>query len=108
MFKSNQGNQGDPVGFVSTAQGMAMLAFLSDLSLKTGLEIANAQVWWIWIIGEVAVIVRNTGNEDLWIKDGDRIAQVVFVSIDQVRFVEGVVGETSRGEGGFGSTGVHT
>ena len=81
-----------PVGFrVELPKGMAMLVIpRSGLSLKTGLEIANAPgLVDMDYRGEVAVIVRNIGNEDLWIKDGDRIAQVVFVSIDQVRFVEG-------------------
>ena len=41
-------------------------------------------------------------------KSGERIAQLVIAPIPNVKFVEveiGELGETERGEGGFGSTG---
>jgi dUTP pyrophosphatase len=48
------------------------------------------------------------GSEPLMIMPGDRIAQLVFVPILRPTFklVEAFSAATSRGEGGFGSTGV--
>ena len=57
--------------------------------------------------GEVAVVVLNTdGRQSFQIKRGDRIAQLVIQRVEEVRVT--VVNEldaTSRGGGGFGSTG---
>ena len=56
--------------------------------------------------GEWAVILVNlTGNEVL-IKPGDRIAQALFMPVARAE-IEAVneLGESARGEGGFGSTG---
>jgi dUTP pyrophosphatase len=56
--------------------------------------------------GEIAVIVINHGTETFFIKSGDRIAQMVFSRFIRVTFNEVTeLGETSRGEGGFGHTG---
>jgi len=56
--------------------------------------------------GEIAVIVINHGTETFSIKSGDRIAQMVFSRFIRVTFTEVTeLGETSRGEGGFGHTG---
>ncbi|MHC1697840.1 MAG: dUTP diphosphatase [Geobacteraceae bacterium] len=56
--------------------------------------------------GEISVIVINHGTEQFPIKSGDRIAQMVFSRFIRAIFTEVVeLGETSRGEGGFGHTG---
>jgi len=59
--------------------------------------------------GEVGVVLFNHGPEDFAIKSGDRIAQLVVerfntCGCEEVESLE----ETSRGAGGFGSTGVAT
>jgi dUTP pyrophosphatase len=56
--------------------------------------------------GEVKVILINLGAEDFTIRRGDRIAQLLIAPVSQAswREVESL-GETARGEGGFGSTG---
>jgi dUTP pyrophosphatase len=56
--------------------------------------------------GEVSVILINLGKEPFAIKRGERIAQLVVARVEHVR-IEPVseLGGTSRGEGGFGSTG---
>jgi dUTP pyrophosphatase len=56
--------------------------------------------------GEIKVILINLSNETQIIDDGDRIAQMVFQSIEKVDW-ELVVAldETQRGAGGFGHTG---
>ena len=56
--------------------------------------------------GEVKVILINLGEEDAVIRRGDRIAQMVICPVVQARWAEvDSLDETSRGAGGFGSTG---
>lgn len=56
--------------------------------------------------GEIKVILINLSTELQTIQDGDRIAQMVFCSIEKANF-ELVVDleNTQRGTGGFGHTG---
>ncbi|MFN2372882.1 MAG: dUTP diphosphatase [Cyclonatronaceae bacterium] len=57
--------------------------------------------------GEVKVIVINHGLEDFIIRHGDRIAQMVVTPVTQVRALNvDVLPDSTRGHGGFGSTGV--
>lgn len=56
--------------------------------------------------GEVKVILINLGEEDVHIRRGDRIAQLVIAPVVQGRWREvESLEETARGAGGFGSTG---
>ena len=56
--------------------------------------------------GEIKVILINHGQDPFEIKRGDRIAQIVIQKVERVELVEvEVLSETSRGQGGFGSTG---
>jgi dUTP pyrophosphatase len=56
--------------------------------------------------GEVKVILANLGAEPFEVRRGERIAQLVPAPVTKARFSEvGGLGETSRGAGGFGSTG---
>src|SRR4051812_25773065 len=56
--------------------------------------------------GEVKVILVNLGSEDFTIRRGDRIAQLVIAPVTQGQWLEtSELDETSRGGGGFGSTG---
>jgi dUTP pyrophosphatase len=56
--------------------------------------------------GEVKIILVNMGGEAVEIKDQDRIAQLVLCPVLQAEFdVVDELGETTRGSGGFGSTG---
>lgn len=57
--------------------------------------------------GEIRVILVNLSNEDFVINDGERIAQMVVARHETVEWtaVE-ELGETERGAGGFGHTGV--
>lgn len=58
--------------------------------------------------GEIKIILANFGTEDFIIKRGDRIAQLVIAKYEHINWEEvKVLGETLRGEGGFGSTGVN-
>jgi dUTP pyrophosphatase len=56
--------------------------------------------------GEVKIILANLGSEPFEIRRGERIAQLVPAPVTKARFEEvGELGATSRGGGGFGSTG---
>jgi len=56
--------------------------------------------------GELKVILINLSKESQTIQDGDRIAQIVFQSVDKVTWQQvEQLDETKRGAGGFGHTG---
>ncbi len=59
--------------------------------------------------GELHVIVCNTGTEPFAIQRGDRIAQLVLAPVARLEWEEVAelagLPESTRGEGGFGSTG---
>ena len=56
--------------------------------------------------GELKVILVNLSNEPFTIVPGERIAQLVVARYEQVQWeLSESLDETSRGEGGFGSTG---
>lgn len=56
--------------------------------------------------GEVCVILVNLSKEVFFIHNGDRIAQMVFAKHERALFAEvKELGETERGNGGFGHTG---
>lgn len=56
--------------------------------------------------GELKVLLQNTGPEEVPIRRGDRVAQLVFARFEApvVEEARGI-SETLRGDGGFGSTG---
>lgn len=80
----------------------------SGLALKQGLSIPNSPgTIDADYRGEVGIIVINLSPEDIVIKRGDRIAQMVFTPVVQASFQEVEdLDATARGSGGFGSTGV--
>ncbi len=58
--------------------------------------------------GEVKVILANLSREPFTVRRGDRIAQLVVAPVTRAAWVEvAELGQTARGEGGFGSTGQH-
>lgn len=57
--------------------------------------------------GEIGVILVNLSNEPFLIENGERIAQLIIAKHERAEWIEvQELTETSRGEGGFGSTGV--
>lgn len=57
--------------------------------------------------GEIGVILVNLSNEPFTVENGERIAQLIIAKHERAEWNEvEVLTETSRGEGGFGSTGV--
>ncbi len=59
--------------------------------------------------GEVKVILANLGDEDFVIQRGDRIAQLVVAPVTHAAMLEvDMLDDTTRGTGGFGSTGIRS
>ncbi len=58
--------------------------------------------------GEIKVILINLGGKPIFIEKGSKIAQLVVVPVEQaiIREKEGDLSQTTRGDGGFGSTGL--
>jgi dUTP pyrophosphatase len=55
--------------------------------------------------GEVRVILLNLGREAYSIRAGDRIAQMIVARYEAVQWIESDLAESTRGAGGFGSSG---
>jgi len=55
--------------------------------------------------GELRVILLNLGLTEYVVEPGDRIAQMVIARYEAVEWDEGDLNETTRGVGGFGSSG---
>ncbi|WP_341216390.1 dUTP diphosphatase [uncultured Wocania sp.] len=79
----------------------------SGLAAKKGVTVLNAPgTIDADYRGEIGVILVNLSNEDFVINKGERIAQLVIAKHERAEWVEvNELSETSRGEGGFGSTG---
>jgi dUTP pyrophosphatase len=79
----------------------------SGLATKEGLRPANC----VGICdsdyrGEYIVAIHNDSNEDRVIKPKERIAQLIIMQYPHITFEKvDELSDTSRGEGGFGSTG---
>jgi dUTP pyrophosphatase len=99
-----------PTGlFLELANGFeAQIRPRSGLALKNGITCLNTP----GTIdsdyrGEIGVILINLSNANFVINDGDRIAQMIISSYQQVSWNEVESLEKSeRGDGGFGSTGI--
>jgi dUTP pyrophosphatase len=79
----------------------------SGLALRHGLTLPNSPA----TIdpdyrGELRIILQNLGAAPVTLDRGERVAQLVFARFEapEVMLVD-AVGETARGDGGFGSTG---
>lgn len=57
--------------------------------------------------GEICAIMHNAGQNDYSVKKGDRIAQLLFLRVENPEIIEvnSIFIETDRGEGGLGSSG---
>lgn len=82
--------------------------YLRSSWCKKGLQLTNS----VGVIdsdyqGEIICQVRNDSDRPVFVERGDRFAQIVFHRIVRpwLRKVSRFSEETSRGEGGFGSTG---
>ena len=79
----------------------------SGLALKQGVTVLNSPgTIDADYRGEVKVLLINLGSERFLIQRGDRIAQAVIAPVTHVEIVAAdALSDTTRGDGGFGSTG---
>ena len=80
----------------------------SGLAAKNGITVLNAPgTIDADYRGEIGVILVNLSNDDFVIQNGERIAQMIIAKHERAEWIDvQELNETSRGEGGFGSTGV--
>jgi dUTP pyrophosphatase len=81
----------------------------SGLAVKFGITVLNAPgTIDADYRGEVKVALINHSEKDFQIEKGMRIAQMVFANVADINLVvTDDLSVTSRGEGGFGSTGLN-
>jgi dUTP pyrophosphatase len=86
---------------------VGMVCSRSGLALKSGVFVLNAPgIVDSGYRGEIGVILKNFGPFPFEVKVGDRIAQLLIQKVESANFVKvDVLSETTRGDGGFGSTG---
>jgi len=95
--------------FIELPQGYeAQVRPRSGLAAKKGITVLNAPgTVDADYRGEIGVILVNLSNEDFVVENGERIAQLVIAKHERATWVlTDILSETTRGEGGFGSTGV--
>ena len=93
---------------VEVPEGHAMMIYSrSGHGFKNGVRLSNGT----GVIdsdyrGEIMVRLHNDGQVDYEVQMGERIAQAMVIPVLQVQVTEtDELGQTERGEGGFGSTG---
>ena len=79
----------------------------SGLAAKFGVTVANAPgTVDADYRGEVKVILVNLSKDPFVINPGERVAQMVIAKYEKIEWEEvEELGDTERGDGGFGSTG---
>lgn len=91
-----------PEGYEAQVRPRSGLAFKNGITVLNSPGTIDADYR-----GEIGVILVNLSNENFTVNDGERIAQLVVAKHEQADFFEvEELNETSRGAGGFGSTGV--
>lgn len=99
-----------PTGIAIELESNDCAAFLfarSGLGVKHGITLSNG----VGVVdsdyrGEVCVGLCNVSSESYTIEVGERIAQMVIMPVMGAEFVEtDELSDTSRGKGGFGSSG---
>jgi dUTP pyrophosphatase len=85
----------------------AQLRPRSGLALKAGVTLLNSPATIdADYRGEIKILLVNLGAERFVVRRGDRIAQLVVARVEHVRIeLARELRPTSRGHGGFGSTG---
>ncbi|CAI8240454.1 MAG: Deoxyuridine 5'-triphosphate nucleotidohydrolase [Formosa sp. Hel1_33_131] len=90
-----------PVGFEAQVRPRSGLAAKHGLTVLNSPGTVDADYR-----GEIGVILVNLSYTDFKIENGERIAQLVIAKHERAAWNEvEQLNETSRGEGGFGSTG---
>ncbi|MDP4116159.1 MAG: dUTP diphosphatase [Bacteroidota bacterium] len=90
-----------PVGFEIQVRARSGLAFKHGIGVLNAPGTIDSDYR-----GEIKIILFNFSTEDFVIKRGERIAQLILSKVYKALPVESVLlNGSSRGEGGFGSTG---
>lgn len=91
-----------PIGFEAQVRPRSGLAAKKGITVLNSPGTVDADYR-----GEIGVILVNLSNEPFVIENGERIAQLVIAKHERAEWIEvKELTQTSRGEGGFGSTGV--
>lgn len=79
----------------------------SGLALKHGITVLNSPgTIDADYRGEIGVILINLSDNEFTVNDGDRIAQMIIARHERAELVRtDIIGNTARGEGGFGHSG---
>ncbi len=90
-----------PIGFEAQVRPRSGLAFKRGITVLNSPGTIDADYR-----GEIGVILVNLSDADVTIEPGERIAQLIIAKHERADFeVVQELNETSRGAGGFGSTG---
>jgi dUTP pyrophosphatase len=90
-----------PVGFEAQIRPRSGLAFKHGVTVLNSPGTIDADYR-----GEIKVLLINLGNESFEIKHGERIAQMIIAKHETANWqVVDQLAETTRGAGGYGSTG---
>jgi dUTP pyrophosphatase len=99
-----------PTGlFIELPEGYeAQIRPRSGLAIKKGITVLNSPgTIDADYRGEICIILINLSSDDFVIEDGERICQMVIAAHAQAEWQQvEVLGETERGAGGFGHTGI--
>ena len=91
-----------PIGFEAQVRPRSGLAAKKGITVLNSPGTVDADYR-----GEIGVILVNLSTEDFVIENGERIAQLIIAKHERAEWLEvHELSETSRGAGGFGSTGV--
>lgn len=91
-----------PIGYEAQVRPRSGLAFKKGITVLNSPGTVDADYR-----GEIGVILVNLSNEVFVVENGERIAQLVIAKHERAVWEEvAELTETSRGAGGFGSTGV--
>jgi dUTP pyrophosphatase len=90
-----------PDGYEAQVRPRSGLAFKHGISLVNSPGTIDTDYR-----GEIGIIVINHGREPFTIRNGERIAQIVFAPFARATLLEvAELGGSGRGDGGFGHTG---
>ena len=89
-----------PVGMYGRITGRSSTLRKHNLMVNEGIIDAG-------YTGELYICIHNLGTEPFLIKEGMRLAQVIFASVEDVHFINTEkLSVTDRGSKGFGSSGI--
>ncbi len=90
-----------PVGYEAQIRPRSGLAFKHGITVLNSPGTIDADYR-----GEIKVLLINLGTEPFIIQQGERIAQMIIAKHETAEWeIVEKLGETSRGTGGYGSTG---